>query len=211
MRYSAFISPILLAMLLMSAQVKAQAIRQKSTTEGLNLGLHGNYMSWSSDYFQFLDEKAGTGAGFGGRVGYGFSQRYEPFVQYDYVSLNATNIGAQSFSFSHVTAGLRVNFSATTHALRPFAEAGYTYQSGKANQVLNQKGGRDNLIFSGGAGHIGGGVNYFVALPLAITLSGSVQVGGKSPVQINGIDTNEKADVTAVRLSLGVVLFLSEL
>jgi hypothetical protein len=48
-------------------------------------------------------------------------------------------------------------------------------------------------------------------LPIALSVSGSVQIGGKSPIQLNGIDTGDKADVTGVRVSLGVVLFLSEL
>jgi OprF membrane domain len=211
MRHSSILLPLLLAVLLLSNQIQAQTIRQKSTTEGLSIGLHGNFMGWSSDYFQFLDEKSGEGPGIGARIGYGLSQRYEPFVQYDYAFLNGTNVGAQSFAFTHLTAGLRVNFSATTHALRPFVEAGYTYQSGKANQILNDKSGRDNLLFAGGAGHVGGGLNYFLSVPIALTFSGSVQIGGKPAVQLNGIDTGEKADVTGVRVSLGVVLFLSEL
>ena len=197
--------------LLSTTLLQAQKIRQQSTTEGLSLSLQGQFMNWSSDYFQFLDERSGSGVGIGLRAGYGLTQRYELFAQYNYTPLNAKNIAAESFRFTHATAGMRFNFSPTTHALRPFAELGYTYQTGKANQVLNTNGGRDNLLFKGGALHVGAGLNYFVALPVAITLNGSLQVGGKSDVQINGINTGDKADITAYRISAGVVLYLSEL
>lgn len=200
-----------ISLLLVSTKSLAQTIRQRSTTEGLNLGIQGHYMGWSSDYFQFLDERSGSGPGIGGRVGYGFNQRFEVFAQYDFTSLNSTNIAAQSFHFTHTTAGVRFNFSATTHALRPYAEVGYAYQTGKADQVLNSNGGRDNLIFKGGSLHVGAGINYFVALPVAISLNGSLQAGAKSPVSINGFSTTDKADVAAFRISLGVLVFLSEL
>ncbi|WP_198174971.1 outer membrane beta-barrel protein [Spirosoma arboris] len=198
--------------LLVSNTLWGQTIRQRSTTEGLSLGIQGHYMGWSSDHFQFLDENAGSGPGIGGRVGYGFNQRFEVFAQYDFNSLSATKIAAKSFHFTHATGGVRFNFSATTHALRPYAELGYAYQTGKADQVLNVNGGRDNLIFKGGTLHVGAGLNYFVSLPVAITLNGSLQAGAKSPVYVNGINFfDEKADVTAFRISLGVVVYLSEL
>ncbi|GAB3698369.1 hypothetical protein GCM10027592_23370 [Spirosoma flavus] len=197
--------------LLLSTTIHAQTIRQRSTTEGFSLGLSGHYMGWSSDYFQFLDENAGDGPGFGVRAGYGFTQRYEIFAQYNLSTLNSDNIAAKAFQFSHVTGGLRFNFSATTHALRPFAEVGYTYQTGKVDQVLNNAGRRDNLIFKGGALHVGAGLNYFVALPVAITLNGSVQAGAKSPLTLNGIEQTDKADVAAFRISLGVIVYVNEL
>ncbi|GAB2574666.1 autotransporter outer membrane beta-barrel domain-containing protein [Spirosoma areae] len=211
MRYCQFTFLFLLAGVLASGSLRAQTIRQQSTTEGLSLGLQGHYMSWSSDYFQFLDERSGSGLGISGRVGYGFNQRFDVFAQYDFTPLKATPVAAQSFHFSHATAGVRFNFSTTTQALRPFAEVGYAYQTGKADQVLNQNGGRDNLLFKGGAVHIGAGLSYYVALPVAITLSGSLQAGAKSPVSVNGFNTGDKADVMAFRISAGVVVYLSEL
>jgi len=191
--------------------LRAQTIRQRSTTEGLSLGLQGNYLSWSSDLFQFLDERSSGGFGGGGRIGYGFSQRFEVFAQYDLNTLPTTDIQAQSFRFSHLTGGVRVNFSATTHALRPYAEVGYSLQAGKVNQIINQNGDKDNILFKGGTGHLGAGLNYFVSLPVAISVGGSVQVGGKLPIQLNGTPTGEMADVRSFRLSAGIILFISEL
>ncbi|GAB3946366.1 hypothetical protein GCM10028805_16750 [Spirosoma harenae] len=211
MRFNRFTYLLLLISFFLTGSLQAQTIRQRSTTEGLSVGLQGHYMGWSSDYFQFLDENSGSGPGIGGRIGYGLNQRYEVFAQYDMTFLNADNIAAKTFGFSHITGGVRFNFSATTHALRPFAELGYVYQTGKADQVLNANLGRDNLLFKGGALHVGAGLNYFVALPVAITLNGSFQAGGKYPVSVNGFDQNQKADATSFRISAGVLVYLSEL
>ncbi|GAB3996750.1 hypothetical protein GCM10028807_40100 [Spirosoma daeguense] len=211
MKFFRFTLLTFFATLLVLTNSRAQTIRQRSTTEGLSIGIQGTYMGWSSDYFQFLDENSGSGPGFSGRIGYGFNQRYELFAQYDWTTLNADNIAAKSFDFSHMTGGLRFNFSATTRALRPFAELGYTYQTGKADQVLGYNGARDNLLFKGGALHVGAGLNYFVALPVAITLNASLQAGAKSPVIINGFTSADRADVAAFRLSAGVIFFVSEL
>ncbi|MBC7891100.1 MAG: hypothetical protein H7Y12_02705, partial [Sphingobacteriaceae bacterium] len=131
------------------------------------------------------------------------------FAQYDYTGMNIKELDAGSFRFSHLTGGLRLNLSATTHALRPFAELGYTYRTGQVNEVIN--GSRyDDIIFKGGAFHLGGGLNYFVSLPVALTLNGSLQVGSKSAVSVTGISSGEKADIGTFRISAGVIFFLSE-
>ncbi|MFC5409018.1 outer membrane beta-barrel protein [Larkinella bovis] len=200
----------LLAGFLVSTVTFAQTIRQRSTTEGFSLGLQGHMLGWSSDYFQFLDESSGNGVGFGGRIGYGLNQRFELFGQYDRTKMNIKNIDAESFTFTNVTGGVRFNFSATTHALRPYAEVGYVLRTGKLDQVINNNV-YDNIMFRGGAGHLGAGLNYFLSLPVALTLNGSFQVGGKSKIDLNGESTPDKADVTTFRISAGVVVYLSEI
>ncbi|RRB00681.1 outer membrane beta-barrel protein [Larkinella rosea] len=199
-----------LAGFFVSTATFSQTIRQKSTTEGLSIGLQGHMLGWSSDYFQFLDENSGNGLGFGGRVGFGLTQRFELFAQYDRTKMNIKNIDAESFTFTNVTGGVRFNFSATTHALRPFAEVGYVHRVGKIDQVINNNS-YDNILFKGGAAHIGAGLNYYLSLPVALTANGSFQVGGKSAIDLNGERTSDKADVSTFRVSVGVIFFLSEL
>ncbi|GAB3935133.1 outer membrane beta-barrel protein [Larkinella terrae] len=210
MRPYSFTLLLLLAGLFVSTATFSQTIRQKSTTEGLSIGLQGHMLGWSSDYFQFLDENSGNGLGFGGRVGFGLTQRFEVFAQYDRTKMNIKNIDAESFTFTNLTGGVRFNFSATTHALRPFAEVGYVHRVGKVDQVINNNS-YDNILFKGGAAHIGAGLNYYLSLPIALTANGSFQVGGKSAIDLNGERTSDKADVSTFRVSLGVILFLSEL
>lgn len=195
--------------LLISLTLQAQTIRQRSTTEGFNLGLQGHLLGWSSDYFRFLDENAGSGGGVTLRVGYGFSQHLEVFGQYDRTGMNVSDLDAESFRFSHLTGGVRYNFSATTHAFRPFVELGYTHRSGLVSQVVNGNTYSD-INFRGGAAHLGAGINYFVALPVAISLSGSFQTGGKPLVSVDSFDTGDRADVSTFRVSLGVLIFPGE-
>ncbi|KAA9357388.1 outer membrane beta-barrel protein [Larkinella humicola] len=210
MRLSSIFLLFLLAGFVESAPAFAQTIRQKSTTEGLNLSLQGHMLGWSSDYFQFLDENSGNGIGFGGRVGFGLTQRFEVFAQYDRTKMNLKKIDAESFQFTNLTGGVRFHFSATTHALRPFAEIGYVHRAGKVDQVINNNA-YDNILFKGGAAHIGAGLHYFLSLPVALTLNGSFQAGGKSAIDLNGERTTDKADVSTFRISAGIVLYLSEL
>lgn len=194
----------------LSTSTTAQSIRQRSSTEGFSFGIQGHALGWSSEYFQYLDQNAGSGYGLGARVGYGFTQRLEGFAQYDYTIMGITNIDAEAFRFSHITAGARFNFSATTHALRPFAEVGYAYRVGEVTQVIN--GNRyDNILFKGGAAHIGGGINYALSLPFMLTLNGSFQTGGKAKIDVNSRDSGDKADISTFRVSVGLLVNISEL
>ncbi|WP_128547822.1 outer membrane beta-barrel protein [Larkinella soli] len=212
MRLHRFTLPFFLNLvLLLPALVSAQtAIRQRSSTEGFSLGLQGHMLGWSSDYFQFLDENSGNGLGGGLRAGFGLTQRLELFAQYDATKMNIDNVDAESFRFTTLTGGVRFNFSATTHALRPFVEAGYARRTGKIDQVINGNT-YDNILFRGGSAHLGAGLNYFLSLPVAITVNGAFQVGGKSAIDLNGAESGDKADVSTFRISAGIIVNLSEL
>lgn len=199
----------LFALLLTASALQAQTIRQRSTTSGFNVGLQGHLLGWSSDYFRFLDENAGSGGGVTLRMGYGFTQHLEAFGQFDRTGMNVGQLDAASFRFSHLTGGVRYNISATTHAFRPFLELGYAHRSAMVRQVVNGNGYND-INFRGGAVHLGGGLNYFVALPVALSLSGSFQTGGKAAVSVDSFDTGDRADVSTFRVSLGVILFPGE-
>lgn len=206
-RYTSFLFVYLVLLAIPSV---GQTLRQRSTTEGLSLGIQGNILSWASDYFQYLDENSGSGSGFGVRVGYGFTQRLEAFGQYDMSYMELEQLDAESFKISSLTGGLRFNFRATTRPLRPFLELGYARRTGQIDQVINGNT-YDNIQFRGGALHVGGGLNYYVALPLALSLNAAFQGGGKSGIQVNGFDSSDRADVTTLRVSLGLILYLSEL
>jgi hypothetical protein len=200
---------LLFFVLLGTAQAQT---RMRSTTEGLSVGIHGHGLGWSSDFFQFLDENAGSGVGGEVRLGYGLNQLYEPFVSYAYTAMPAGPVDAQSFRFSHLDLGLRFNFSATTRRLRPFAEAGYSLVSSRVNEVLLDGGTYGNLAMQGGGIRGALGMQYFVSLPLAITLkAGGTFAGRFRTLTIDDQPTAEKPDFSTFRVSLGLTLFLREL
>ena len=187
-----------------------KAVKMRSSAEGFNIGLQGNTIGWSSDYFTTLDENAGSGYGVGLRAGYGITQLYEVFVQFDKSFMNTDKIDAQSFDYQHIDAGLRFNFGSTTRPLRPFVEAGYSSRQMALTKVFFSVNNYGSLDVKGGSLYLGGGLNYFVSLPVAISLKGSLNPGGKGYVFLNGINSGEKADLTTFRISAGVVLFISQ-
>jgi hypothetical protein len=186
--------------------------RMRSTTEGLTIGAHVHGLGWSSNYFQFLDENAGTGVGGELRAGYGFSQLYEPFVSYGYTAMPTSKIDAEAFRFSHLDLGLRFNFSATTRRLRPFAEAGYSLVTSRTRAVSNGSGGYSDLTMKGGGIRGGLGLHYFVSLPVAVTFQLGGTFGGRfRTFAIDDRPSTDRPDFNTFRASLGLTVFLSEL
>lgn len=197
-------------MVVLPSLTVAQTIRQRSSTEGFVVGIQANTLGWSSDYFQYLDENASSGYGVGVWAGYGFTQRLQVFGQYDFTAMTLEKLNAQAFQFSHLTGGLRFNFSTTTQAFRPFLELGLAYRTAMLKQVIN--GSRyDDLLFQGETLHLGGGLNYALSLPVMLTLNGSFQTGGNAKLSINNISSTDKVDISTFRASIGILLNINEL
>jgi opacity protein-like surface antigen len=186
-------------------------IRQVSSTEGFRLGLSVGRLGWSSDYFTTLPTDAGSGINFGANVGYGINQLIEPYLGFEYTSIGTSNIGAESFNFTHVDAGLRLNFGGTVNQLRPFIQAGYGLQNASIKSIVFNNGSVGNLSFGGGIAHVGGGLNYFIKENLSLNLKGVFTFGGKGDIKINNQNIGEQADASTFRLSVGVVFSLSSL
>lgn len=200
---------IIFLFLLMSIASMAQ-VRQRSNTKGFNAAVNVHSLGWASEYFQYLDENAGNGVGGGVRFGYGVTQLIEPYIGFDFTSMNVSNVDAQGFKMSHIDFGVRFNLGGTITPFRPFVEGGYSSRTGKITQVIN---GFDyvDAEFSGGTPHVGGGLNYFASKGIAIFARGLFTVGKKSNLSIDGSSQTEKADVTTFRIGLGVNVNLSEL
>ncbi|MGZ5286938.1 MAG: outer membrane beta-barrel protein [Flavisolibacter sp.] len=200
---------IIFLFLLMATASMAQ-VRQRSNTKGFNAAVNVHSLGWTSEYFQYLDENAGNGLGGGVRFGYGVTQLIEPYVGFDFTSMNISNVDAQGFKMTHIDFGVRFNLGGTISPFRPFVEGGYSARKGKITQVVNGMSYVD-AEFSGGTPHVGGGINYFASRAIAIFARGLFTVGKKSNLSIDGSTQTEKADVTTFRIGLGVNVNLSEL
>lgn len=185
-------------------------LRQRSNTQGFNAAVQVHALGWSSEYFQYLDENAGSGVGGGIRLGYGITQLIEPYLGLDVTRLGVSNVDAKSFSMMHVDVGVRFNLAGTIHAFRPFLEGGYSFRQGKVNEVINGMVYTD-LKFSGGTPHLGGGINYFLKAPISLFARGLFTVGKSSSVFLDDQKTADKSDVTTFRIGLGVNFNISEL
>ncbi len=190
--------------------IQAQ-VRQRSATKGFNAAAHAHVLGWASEYFEYLDKNSSSGYGGGIRLGYGVTELIEPYIGVNFTTLGTSKIDADAFNMLHLDAGVRVNLAGTVHPVRPFLEAGYSFLKGKVDQVINGANHVD-LEFYGGKPHVGGGVNYFFKIPIAVFAEGIFTVGKKSKAKLNGTEIpNDEPDVTTFRINIGVSFNISEL
>jgi hypothetical protein len=185
-------------------------VRQRSATKGFNAAARAHVLGWASEFFEYLDKNAGSGFGGGVRLGYGVTELIEPYIGVDFTSLGTSDIDAESFKMMHFDIGVRVNLAGTVHPVRPFIEAGYSYLSGKVDQVINGAT-HDDLKFYGGKPHAGGGLHYFFKTPVSVFAEGIFTLGKKSKAKLNGSEIPDEPDVTSFRVSIGISFNISEL
>lgn len=200
---------ILSFLLLFSLAISAQ-VKQRSTTKGFSAAISAHTLGWTSTYFQYLDENSPSGYGGGIRLGYGVTEMIEPYIAIDFTTMGTKNIDAQSYKMRHLDIGVRLNFVGNVHPVRPFVEAGYTSLKGTLKQVINGSGYVD-ADFYGGKPHLGGGVSWFPSVPINLFAKGIFTVGKKSNLDIDGVKSPDKPDVTTFRISVGVGFNISEL
>ena len=185
-------------------------VRQRSTTQGFNAAAQFHVLGWTSEYFEYLDNNAPTGIGGGVRLGYGITQLFEPYIGLDFTRLGTSDVDAKSFSMMHLDFGLRLNFAGTVHPVRPFVEGGYSFRQGTVKEVIAGTS-YVNAKFSGGTPHVGGGLSYFLKVPVSLFARGLFTVGKTSSVFIDDDKTGDKADVTTFRIGVGVNFNIGEM
>ena len=187
-----------------------QETRQRSTTLGFNAAASAHMLGWASEYFLYMDKGAPTGFGGGFRLGYGVTQLIEPYVGFDATSMGVGDVDAQSFSMTHIDLGVRFNLGGTILPVRPFLEGGFTSRKGKITQVINGAS-HDDVEFSGGTPHLGGGVSYFPSKAISVFARGLFTIGKSSNLTLNGSKQSDKPDVTTFRVGIGLNVNISEL
>ena len=185
-------------------------VSQKSNTQGFIANAGPHVLGWASKYFQYMDKNAPSGYGGGARIGYGVTQLIEPYIGFDLTSMGIANVDAQSFSMTHVDIGVRFNLGGTILPVRPFVQGGYSSRKGVIKQVINGNQ-YDDVEFSGGTPHLGGGLRYFFSKAIAAYADGTFTVGKSSDLRLNGVKQNETADVTTFRIGIGISINLTEL
>lgn len=185
-------------------------VRQKSSTKGFMVNAGPHVLGWASTYFQYMDENAPSGYGGGARIGYGVTQLIEPYLGFDATTIGISNVDAQSFSMTHVDVGVRFNFGGTILPIRPFVQGGYSSRKGVIKQVINGNQ-YDDVDFSGGTPHLGGGLRYFFSKAIAAYADGTFTVGKSSNLTLNGEKQAETADITTFRIGIGISINVSAL
>ena len=178
-------------------------IMQRSSIKGLNAAAELNLLGWSSEYYEFLSENAGSGYGAGISASYGITELIEPYLGYTYSSIGTSNIEAQGLSMSQLDIGMRLNFLGTIHAWRPFVQAGYSNRVLGMNEIAN---GADyvDVRVKAHAPHVGGGVAYFFNPAWSVYAKGLFTLEGKNNEFIDEHDTGAEPDITGFHVSVGV-------
>ena len=178
-------------------------IMQRSSVKGLNVAAGANLMGWSSEYYEFLSENAGSGYGAGVTASYGITELIEPYLGFSYSSIAVGDVDAQSMSMRQLDVGLRLNFLGTIHAWRPFVQAGYSNRVLGMNEISYDMGYADVQVKSH-APHVGGGIAYFFNPMWAVYAKGLFTLEGKNSEYFDGQRTGEEPDTTAFRVTVGI-------
>lgn len=178
-------------------------IMQRSTTKGLNGAAGVNLIGWSSEYYEFLSENAGSGYGGEIAASYGITELIEPYLGFAYSSIAVNEVDARSMAISQLDIGLRLNFLGTIHAWRPFVQAGYSNRVLSMNEISYDMGYADVRVKSH-APHVGGGIAYFFNPAWAIYAKGLFTLEGKNSEYFDGQRTGEEPDITTFRVTVGV-------
>ena len=179
----------------------------RSDTEGLQLTAFGGVSNWSSDYFTNLDEAEPLGIGGGLQAGYGFNQRISVYLRYEGYSFKQ-KLNWDTYRMRNFGLGVRWHFSGTTQRLRPYLEAGYSSMSMLITPVLFN-GQLYPYSMSGSAFSGGAGLQGFITPRFSLSLGLTAAFGSFGTFQINNQSTNEKPDVTQIKVGLGLNYFIS--
>ena len=189
---------------------QSQALEMKSNTEGFSLGLTGNTLGWSSEFFTVLDDSEPTGYGLGLEAGYGFTQRLEFIARFDYSSLTIENTW-DYFDFTNLDLVARFNLGSTTRRFRPYFEVGAGRQAMDISPLL-----LNNEVVSyelSGVGiAYGAGLNFFITRHLLATLNASGTSGKMQKFTINETEPiDDVADMNNFRIRLGMRFYFKDL
>ena len=189
---------------LVGAQAQ-EVLSVRSNTEGLHVGLRAGVANWSSKYFLNLDELEPLGVGLGLEAGYGFNQRYELFVRYDWNSFLRKEEWDR-YALSTVGIGGRVNFGGTLQRLRPYVELGAHSASLVIDPVL-----LDNELYEyklkGATFSVGGGLRFFLTPRLNLSLNATAGWGKFTSFQISGEGLEDRPDLRLLQGAVAVSYF----
>jgi opacity protein-like surface antigen len=202
----------LVALLLTFSMAYGQkALRQKSNTKGLNVGISAQGAFWNTlndfDFYEIAQVNPGLGLGL--RVGYGFSQRFEVALTADGAIMNHQFYPRNQTIMSHVGLSGRVTLGSTTSRFRPFGELGGTLVGATSSPISDGRGGEVDLYMSGVAFTAGAGVHYFFAPSFAVSAQYAGSFGQFNQNSLSdGRSVPFSTAINTHRASLGLTWFV---
>ena len=179
----------------------APVLAQRSTTRGLNLGVH---LSGASLTVQ--DDDASSAGGGGVFAGYGINRRFTLFLQIDGAEFDVEDAEVEGrWTMAHVDLGARFHFANTLRRWVPYLQAALSGRRvGVEDAVVDDQPERD-VSFNGGAFSAGGGLLFYFKETLAVDLQVLWSGGEFSEIEVDNVTVRGlDIDAQSSRISLGL-------
>ena len=176
---------------------------QKSTTRGLNLGVHLQAASLTLE-----NGESDSGGGLGVRVGYGLNRIITLYFEADGVSVDSesSDVIQATWALGHVDLGARFHFASTLRSWVPYLEVAVGGRSASVKDVEANGVSLPDFSRSGGAFSFGGGIYAYFKETLALDVGLKVSGGEFTEVRIGTLTQhNRDIDATSTRFKLGIV------
>ena len=176
---------------------------QKSTTRGLNLGVHLQAASLSVQ-----EEEGEGGGGLGVRVGYGLNRIVTLYFEADGVSVDSEKSDEfqGTWALAHADLGVRFHFANTLRSWVPYLEVALGARAASVKDVESNGQTVGDITFNGGSFSFGGGISAYLSQTFALDVGLKVTDGTFNEVNLGSVSLNNlDIDATSTRLNVGIV------
>jgi len=192
-----------LSLLAALASTTAPLAGQKSTTRGLNLGVHLQGASLSVE-----DADSDGGGGLGFRIGYGINRIITLYLEADGVSVDSKNadLFQGTWTLGHADLGARFHFANTLRSWVPYLEVAVGARGASIDDAEADGEELGDVSFSGGSFSFGGGIYAYFSRTLALDVGLKVSGGEFTEVDLGPISLNNlDIDANSTRFKVGIV------
>ena len=169
----------------------------RSSTRGLNLGVHLNGSALEYEEWQGTE----SGGGGGVRLGYGFNDLFTMYTQVDYANMISAD-GTEDYNLTQFDLGGRFSFRSRSKALRPYVDVAVSGRAARTDYLGSP------LTMSGSAFTLGGGLQYYFARHAAIDAGIKGSGGAFNRITYEGTtETFEGGNATSSRFNLGLSFY----
>jgi hypothetical protein len=176
---------------------------QKSTTRGLNLGVHLQASSLSVQ-----DGDADSGGGLGLRVGYGLNRIVTLYFEMDGVSVDSESADEfqGTWTLGHVDLGARFHFANTLRSWVPYLDVAVGARAASVNDVEVNGQSVGDISFSGGSISFGGGIYAYFSQTFALDVGVKFSGGEFTELDLGSVSLNNlDIDANSTRFKVGIV------
>ncbi len=195
--------PSVFCLLVLMALAATPLEGQKSTTRGLNLGVHLQASSLSVQ-----DGDADSGGGLGLRVGYGLNRIVTLYFEMDGVSVDSESADEfqGTWTLGHADFGARFHFANTLRSWVPYLDVAVGARAASVNDVEVNGQSVGDISFSGGSISFGGGIYAYFSQTFALDVGVKFSGGEFTELDLGSVSLNNlDIDANSTRFKVGIV------